>query len=210
MKKKGRGRGPVVHLDRMLKAKMIDAFLEDALGRPIKGKRIIDIGSGNGDISEYFSIKNKLFSVDVKDMRRNTDADVKFFVVNSEILPFEDSYFDIAISSHVIEHVKNQGKHLDEIHRVLKSDGVGYIGTPNKTSPVMEGHINNSKVLHFKQMNKFFSDHGFSPEPLSVKLMKQPYKFHCEIKAGRLLPIWILNLLQPLFPSHSFLLWPRS
>lgn len=205
----GRGRGPVVHLDRTLKAQMIEAFLEDALGGSIQGKRILDIGSGNGDISEYFSVKNSQYSVDVKDLRRNKDTKVDFFVVDSEDLPFEDHYFDIVISSHVIEHVHNQGKHLDEIHRVLKVDGVGYIGTPNRTSPIMEGHINNNSVLAFRQMVPLFQRHHFEATLLSVKLMKQPFKYHCEIELGRFLPSWGLKILQPLFPSQSFLVWPK-
>lgn len=210
MKKTVRGRGPVVHLNRRLKALMIEAFLEDALKEPIRGKRILDIGSGNGDISEYFSVNNIQFSVDVKDRRRNKNANVIFFIVDSEKLPFEDAFFDIVISHHVIEHVGNQGKHLDEVSRVLKSDGVGYIGTPNKSSPIMEGHIDNHKLLHFKEMEILFQKHGFSPESLSVQLMKCPHKFHCEVKAGRILPVWMLKLFQPFFPSQSFLLWPRS
>lgn len=209
-KKKVRGRGPVVHLNRKIKALMIEAFLIEATGEPISGKKILDIGSGNGEISEYFAYNNTQYSVDVQDLRRNKKSKANFFLVTSEKLPFEENFFDIVISSHVIEHVSDQAEHLKEIHRVLKPNGIGYIGTPNKTSPIMEGHVGNDKVLHFKEMTSLFSSHGFMPEPLSVKLMKQPFKYHCEIKAGRFFPGWVLKLLQPLFPSQSFLLKPHK
>ena len=203
-----RGRGPVQHLNRNLKAKMIEFFLKDALRGPIEGGKILDIGSGNGDISDFFSKKNHQYSVDVQDVRRNKHTNVTFTVVDSENLPFENGYFDIVISNHVIEHLNVQGRHLDEIHRVLKSSGVCYIGTPNKSSPIMEGHINNDKVLHFNQMIPLLKKHGFRPEPLSIKLLKQPHKYHCELPYGRFFPLPILKRLQPFFPSHSFLLWP--
>ena len=127
-----RRRGPAGHLNRTLKALRIEIFLEDALKESIQKKKILDVGSGNGDISEYFSAKNNQYSIDVKDIRRNKDAKVIFFQIPSDCR-FKDDFFDIVTSSHVIEHIKNQELQLDEIHRVLKPNGVGYLGTPNRS-----------------------------------------------------------------------------
>ena len=49
---------------------------------------------------------------------------------NAESLPFEDDTFDIVYSSHVLEHVTNEDKALQEMRRVLKPDGVLIIGMP--------------------------------------------------------------------------------
>ena len=43
-----------------------------------------------------------------------------FVVAHAEFLPFRDEYFDVAFSSHVIEHVKNPLKMLLELLRVSK------------------------------------------------------------------------------------------
>ncbi|MCB0538919.1 MAG: class I SAM-dependent methyltransferase [Bacteroidetes bacterium] len=48
----------------------------------------------------------------------------------SENLPFEDEQFDVVYSSHVLEHVNDEQKSLEEMKRVLKQDGTLIIGMP--------------------------------------------------------------------------------
>jgi ubiquinone/menaquinone biosynthesis C-methylase UbiE len=48
----------------------------------------------------------------------------------AENIPFEDNSFDVVICSHVLEHVKDKSKSLQEINRVLKEGGVLIIGMP--------------------------------------------------------------------------------
>ena len=45
-------------------------------------------------------------------------------------IPFEDSTFDLLICNHVLEHVKDYVKALDEIFRILKPGGTGILQTP--------------------------------------------------------------------------------
>ena len=212
MTRKARGRGPVVHLDRTKKAQSIEAFLRDHLGvaqnSPICGRRILDIGGGNGMISQHFAGHNEVHSVDVVEQRREPDPRVKFQLVDSEELPFEDAFFDIVLSHHVIEHVVNQDLHLSEMRRVIRADGVCWLGTPNKTSPIMEGHIGNDQVLHYREMKPLFERHEFVVHECSVQLMRRPFVYHCEKRFGRFVPTFALELLKPFFPSHAFILRP--
>ncbi len=48
----------------------------------------------------------------------------------SENLPFPDNEFDVVYSSHVLEHVNDEQRSLEEMKRVLKPDGVLIIGMP--------------------------------------------------------------------------------
>jgi ubiquinone/menaquinone biosynthesis C-methylase UbiE len=48
----------------------------------------------------------------------------------SEQLPYEDNSFDLVYSSHVLEHVSDEVKSLQEMKRVLKPDGTLIIGVP--------------------------------------------------------------------------------
>lgn len=51
-------------------------------------------------------------------------------------IPFEDNYFDNIICVHVLEHVKDDGKAMHELYRVLKPDGSLFVLVPisgNKT-----------------------------------------------------------------------------
>ena len=51
----------------------------------------------------------------------------------SEEIPFEDHSFDVVYSSHVLEHVNDEKKTLQEIKRVMKNDGILIIGMPTAT-----------------------------------------------------------------------------
>ena len=116
---------------RKIKALKIIAVLKKNTGN-LKNKRILDIGTGAGHIASFLgSESNSVVSIDVVDERRQKGS-YKFIKVQDENLPFKDNTFDIVISNHVIEHVPNQQRHVDEIFRVLKNGGIVYLATPNK------------------------------------------------------------------------------
>lgn len=107
--------------------------------------RMLDIGTGAGGIANYFGSHSNLCcevdSVDVRDTRQIKNG-YRFTLVDGVKLPFPDRQFDVVISNHVIEHVGDhdaQRFHLDEMRRVLKSGGVGYLAVPNRWQ-VVEPH----------------------------------------------------------------------
>jgi ubiquinone/menaquinone biosynthesis C-methylase UbiE len=51
----------------------------------------------------------------------------------AESLPYETNSFNVVYSSHVLEHVNDEQKSLQEMKRVLKEDGVLIIGMPTAT-----------------------------------------------------------------------------
>ncbi|HSL89290.1 MAG TPA: class I SAM-dependent methyltransferase, partial [Ignavibacteriaceae bacterium] len=61
---------------------------------------------------------------------------VKIKKVNGSalVLPFAANSFDIIILQDVIEHIEQTQIIIEEIHRVLKPQGVLYLSTPNKLS----------------------------------------------------------------------------
>ena len=54
-------------------------------------------------------------------------ADVKADITN---LPFEDDSFDIIFCNHVLEHIPDDTKAMQELHRVLKKGGMGIFQIP--------------------------------------------------------------------------------
>lgn len=201
-----RGRGPVVHLDRAGKARMIEAILCDFRGSSIEGLTTLDIGCGNGGISSHFAASNDHFAVDVVDQRKIFTPEYTFKTISNELLPFEDGIFDIVISNHVIEHVTDQRRHLLEIRRVLRTGGCVYLATPNKSSPIMEGHVGNDNVLRYHEMGPLIRSCGFQVVEYGVSVAQDPQRYHGEVRWARVLPSAILKLLRPLFPSHIFVL----
>lgn len=208
IQKKTRGRGPVKYLNRRRKAQMIAAILRDHLAGDIDNYKILDIGSGNGGISEYFAESNSVYALDIEDNRHNPDNGIPFSLVNDEQLPFENDMFDIVLSHHVIEHVEDQNLHLSEIRRVLKLDGIAYMATPNKSSPIMEGHVGNDLVLRYHQMHPLFKAAKFNVFEYGLKVFTKPDKYFCENSAGKFLPAILIRPLRRFFPSHMFILAP--
>jgi ubiquinone/menaquinone biosynthesis C-methylase UbiE len=155
-----------------------------------------------------FASHNDQYGVDVKDQHRDENHGFQFSRVVSEQLPYEDDFFDIVISHHVIENVEDQELHLSEIRRCLKKNGNACLATPNKTSPLMRGHIGNEQVLHYRQIEPLLKGCGFNIADYSVRVVKQPDHYYCDMRSGRFVPAPLVKLMRPFIPSHIYMLRP--
>lgn len=100
----------------------------------LKGKRVLEIGSGAGAHSAYFSLKGaEVCSMDLT-LDRVLATARKFELLSgngrgfsvqgdAEQLPFPEDSFDIVYSNGVIHHTPRTEQALKEIHRVLKPSG---------------------------------------------------------------------------------------
>lgn len=118
------------------KAIKIERLLD--LARRTQPIKMLEVGTGSGGIAHYFATHPQLrcdvTAVDVVDSRLVHDC-YEYRQVEGIELPFAKASFDVIITNHVIEHVGNsdaQHRHLEEVHRVMKSDGVGYLAVPNR------------------------------------------------------------------------------
>jgi len=105
-----------------------------------KGK-ILDLGSGSGRYLQKIP-KGKMYLVDfskemlklAKKKAKKEKVDAEFFVSDMEKLPFEDNFFDGAISIAALHCVKGKIKRkkiLKELLRVLKPKAQAQIGIWN-------------------------------------------------------------------------------
>lgn len=119
---------------RWVKARKIEAMI----GMDLAGKDLLDLGAGSGHLSNYFLERGaRVSAADTDGYRYASKA--PFYLIESDILPFDDASFDIVISNHVLEHVgdrKAQAMALSEIHRILRPGGMLYLGVPNKFEPI--------------------------------------------------------------------------
>lgn len=89
-----------------------------------KEDTIVDIGCGSKPFQNFFTCKSYL-GLDFNPV----DATVLCHDLNDP-LPFADNSQTHIILSEVLEHVPEPYRVLDEVHRVLKSDGIIFMSTP--------------------------------------------------------------------------------
>lgn len=57
-------------------------------------------------------------------------TDVGVQKVDATAIPYGDNEFDIVLCNHVLEHIPNFQKALDEIYRIIKPNGIAILQTP--------------------------------------------------------------------------------
>lgn len=106
----------------------------------ISSGRCLDIGSGHGFLGiELAKITElEMFFVDIDPEALNeARKNVAWYELNNEVhfvgadvtaLPFEDNFADLVISRGSLWFWRDQVKGLQEIHRVLKTGGIAFVG----------------------------------------------------------------------------------
>lgn len=196
--------------------------------------KILDIGCGSGYL-DGIVIKQARLHIGVDFVDERKAKDFPFLASSALCLPFKNSSFDIVICNHVIEHVPEQDKVLDEISRVLKKDGICYITSPNKLWPI-EPHLklpflsllprriadayvritNKGKVydiypMTYRQFNRKLQ-RLFNVENFTLEILKSPYhygfkgNFYSIFAISGHLPKGLLNMINYFLPNWIIIL----
>ena len=92
----------------------------DAILELVKNKRVLEVGCGRGYLANKLSKHNKVTACDIvisQDLKKRYKK-VKFVEANIESLPFKVGEFDVVVTTHTLEHVKNLDVAVAEIKRV--------------------------------------------------------------------------------------------
>lgn len=129
-------------------------MLGAAIGEPLAGKRLLEVGSGVG---LTVAVARQLLGAEAFGIEPGNDeyegslavsrdllqeAGIEPGVIRrgvGEALPFSDDRFDLVYSSNVLEHVDEPAQVIAEIIRVLKPGGCAQLVVPNYGS-WWEGH----------------------------------------------------------------------
>ncbi|HYG37023.1 MAG TPA: class I SAM-dependent methyltransferase [Cytophagales bacterium] len=118
-------------------------FITDNLKRYApNGKKILDVGCGNGNISIHLGkLGYEVLGIDISDKAiakasaYNDLPNVKFEVRSAEEIVASGVKYDGIICSEVLEHLNAPEKLLSVIHQILKDDGVLIVTVPNGFGP---------------------------------------------------------------------------
>lgn len=216
---------------RVRKAQQIKAILKDFV--TLEQSNVLDVGTSAGYIAESLSEEARtVTSVDINDERK-TKQGYEFILTENAEIPVSNSTFDIVVSSHVIEHVPEQERHVEEIFRVLKPGGIAYLATPNKYGLIephyklpllswlprsasaaylklIKGEKWNIYPLSYRNIQQLTQD-KFNIHNHTIQALQQPQKYH--IHTNKVLqnlfnrtPLTILSLINPFAPAYIVIL----
>lgn len=81
-------------------------------------------------------------------------ADVKADICN---LPFEDNQYDMILCNHVLEHIPDDTKAMQELYRILKTGGMGIFQIPQDLS--REVTFSDDSIVDEKERAKIFGQY---------------------------------------------------
>ncbi len=102
------------------------------------GAKVLDAGCGTGYGTAEFGAAVQITAMDISGeaiahaVPAFGRAGVGFLQGACEVLPFADESFDLVVAFEVIEHLERWPDLLTEARRVLRSEGVLLVSTPNK------------------------------------------------------------------------------
>lgn len=135
------------------------------------GARVLELGCGNGllweknadRINDNWDILLSDLSQGMLDHTRsrllNIQSRFSYEIIDVQSIPYPNESFDIVIARHMLYHIPDLNKALNEIKRVLKPGGIFYASTNEETAMMELEHL----------VDKFNKDIVFSPRKLIEK-----------------------------------------
>ncbi len=136
---------PVPSLESLLQTFETDFGYDSSHARLFRkytvGRKVADLGCGHGFSTFYLSVNAKEtvgFDVDPEGIgfanslvRRFGSVNVSFHLFDGGFTGYSDGYFQVVVSSDVIEHTNSPKVHLGEAFRLCAREGLLLLSTPN-------------------------------------------------------------------------------
>jgi 2-polyprenyl-3-methyl-5-hydroxy-6-metoxy-1,4-benzoquinol methylase len=97
----------------------------------------LDIGCGTGEVLEYFTKKGwDTKGIEPSDNARSYAVENLGLSVEKEeyLQKLKEKSFDVISMWHVLEHVPQLNKRMEQVKNIMKDDGVAFIALPNYKS----------------------------------------------------------------------------
>src|SRR3989344_528230 len=118
-------------------------------------KKLLDVGCGSGHDAEYYTEQGAaVWGIDISEKQielAKCRINGSFRVGDMNALPYEDGYFDIAISHYALQSSEDVPKSLSEMIRVTKAEGLIVVLAEHPFRSSLEGHVNDGQSDYFNQ-----------------------------------------------------------
>lgn len=193
-----------------------------------EGMKILDVGMGTGEASEFFISKGaevhatgldtEIYGIDEKWISEN-----KVNIVNARVENlcdyFGENTFDAVWIAHVLEHTMNPGFAVQQIWKVLKDDGWLFICVPPYKSKIVGGHLNTGwnvgQLIYFLLLSGFnVKDGHFAKIDYNVvgfcrkSRQELPRLYYDVGDLERLGPYWPIEFNQGIEGNDIVVNWP--
>ena len=156
---------------------------------------ILDVGCGTGVNSEYIlKLGHSVVGIDISHVAMTKYISKGHSGLQCDInkgLPFDNGSFDLVFASEVIEHLRDIRFFLLESYRVLKTQGVLLLSTPNSAFWIYRllavagktvSELQHPGHIHFfskRSLMNYVTEAGFSRPAISARHMYilLPYRF---------------------------------
>lgn len=103
-----------------------------------RGSRLLEIGSGLGHLVGQLEGGFETFGLDLNHWavaRSKSEAKrTQLQTASAQELPYADASFGVVIIKHIVEHLPEPARALNEISRILEPNGILILATPNLDS----------------------------------------------------------------------------
>ena len=222
---------------RRRKARKLIAVITHFLGRDdLAGLTALDVGCSAGFIADELSragARTLGMDIDVPGVQKASARfgdRATFVCADGSSLPMPDASTDIAVLNHIYEHVVSPEKVMAELHRVLRPDGVLYLGLGNRLG-VIEPHYRLPFLSYLPQpladrymrvtgKGRHYYEQfrtrpalrrlagGFTVWDYTIPVLLQPERFHSgDVSRGIVprLPQLVLRGALPLVPTYIWI-----
>jgi ubiquinone/menaquinone biosynthesis C-methylase UbiE len=125
---------------------------------------VLDCGCGTGYGTALLAEKAKsIVGIDISKAaltwaKKHYPA-IEYLQMNVEELSFQNNSFDLIVSSENFEHLHDQKRHVSELARVLRPNGLCFVASPNPEMTIGETNKYHTKENTYPELIELFSSY---------------------------------------------------
>ncbi len=128
------------------------------------GKDVLDVGCGTGYGTDHLAeVARSAVGVDLSRSAirwaRKRYPQGRYMEMDVQDLKFPNDSFDLLVSSENFEHLPEQAKHVGELARVLRPDGICFVASPNPWMFIGIDNPHHVKENSYDELRALFTPH---------------------------------------------------